>query len=230
MSLVTGRVRIIENWGQLWRKWVTVIHISKITCISWYPPSQASFCHLPAGPAALLWALMCCVCNTDQPLAHGGFRLCFSTWLPENQEKKLQVLQPLRRLHVSMWLSLPGAEFPSVLSWVEALKFWLQPERCDRGGNTVTLWWHWHHLWWHWQLSRTLRMLISLERCTWDASPHIHAPVSVCPGGCTASPSRPGLSSAQLSYAVIAPPDGTADILLEIQNNSLLKPTFQAII
>lgn len=219
MSLVTGRVRIIENWGQLWRKWVTVIHISKITCISWYPPSQASFCHLPAGPAALLWALMCCVCSPDQPLAHGGFRLCF--FYLASGEKITKVLQPLRRLHVSMWLSLLGAEFPSVLSWVEALKIWLQPERCDRGGNT---------LWWHWQVSRALRMLLSLERCTWDASPHIHAPVSVCPGGCTASPSWPGLSSAQLSYAVIAPPDGTADILLEIQNNSLLKPTFQAII
>lgn len=120
-----------------------------------------------------------------------------------------------------MCLSLLDAEFPPVLSWVEALKFWLQPERCDRGGNT----------WWGpLQVPGALRMLLSLERCMWDASPHIHAPVSVCPGGCTASPSRLGRSSAQLSYAVITPPDGTADILLEIQNNSLLRPIFQALI
>lgn len=39
-----------------------------------------------------------------------------------------------------------------------------------------------------------------------------------------------GPSSAQPSYAVITPPDGTADILLEIPNNSLLRPIFQALI
>lgn len=56
---------------------------------------------------------------------------------------------------------------------------------------------------------------------------HIHALVSVCPGGCSASPC---LASAQPSYAVITPPDGTADKLLEIPSSSLLTPMFQALI
>lgn len=120
-----------------------------------------------------------------------------------------------------MCLSLLDAELPSVLSRVKALKCWLQPERCNRGGNTS---------WWLLQVPGALRILLSLERGTWDACPHIHALVSICPGGCPASPSQFGLSSAQPSYAVITPPDGTADILLEIPNNSLLTPIFQALI
>lgn len=211
MALLTGKVRTIENWGQLWQKWVTVIQRSKITYISWYPLSQD-----PILPPLWRSSSFAVLDSTDQPLIHCTSRLCFSNRLPENwEEKKLQ----------KSCIPLEDCIFPCV--WAS----WMQNSHQSSAGSRL----------WSAAAAREVQQrwqhLVVTLTGAWSS---LGAAV---PGkgqvGCLSPHPRPGvclswwlscLSSAQPSYAVITPPDGTADILLEILNNSLLRPIFQALI
>lgn len=79
---------------------------------------RLQFCHLFGGPAALqCWTALTSLSSA----AHPG--CAFLIGFQKIKRKKItKVLYPLRRLHLSMCLSLLDAEFPSILSGVEALK------------------------------------------------------------------------------------------------------------
>lgn len=179
MAVVTEKKsRTIQNWDQFWKKWVRVIHNSKITHISRFHLSGLCFCLSPTGPAALLWAELCCLGSTTQPHACCRYRPWFPTWLLKNQEWNFQVLCPFRRLHVfiwAFWMQKSRQSSAGSMLW--------SPGCSQRGGcvgGCILPWLLW---------VAAVKMQLSLESWMWGTCPHIHAAVSVCPDGCAASPS-----------------------------------------
>lgn len=138
----------------------------------------------------------------------------------KSRGKFSKVLLPLRRLHVFMCLSLLEAEVSPVFSWVEDLNEVLAAARGMVGEVALPC--------------GVSRGCLELSRCSCPLKDvcgmSVHTSTHQRQSVLTVQWSRLSLSSGKLSHAVVTPPDGTADILLEIPNNSLLKPIFQALI
>lgn len=216
MAVVTEKKsRTIQNWDQFWKKWVIVIPHSKIIHISQFHLPGLCFCLWPAGPA-LCCGQSCAAWEAPSSLTPVADTDHVSHLATKKSGEEFSSPVSPRRLRIFMCVF--DAEVLSVFSRVDALKSWLQLEGCLC---------RWLYLAVVLTGAGAVKMQLSLESWVWDACPHIHAAVSVCPVGCTASPC---LSSGALSYAVITPPDGTADILLAIPENSLFRLVFRALI
>lgn len=162
--------RTIQNWDLFRKKWVTVIHNSKTSHISWCPPPRAPFFPLPCWSSSFAAGFG----SANQPHTGCRYRPWFSDQLPKNE-----IFKSCSPLEGSVFSSVLDAEAPSVFRRVEALKCWLRAEE-----GWLRRWpclavalrgaWSSQDAVVPWKMMRGM-----------DACPHIRA-ASVCPDGCAA--------------------------------------------